>query len=59
MEGDDHVKALLHLMDAVEDWLEYLRDEAPALTPELLPQQRFIELLENDRGTWFKALFVG
>lgn len=58
VEEKDHASAVLQLMDAVQDWLEYLRDEAPELAPELVSQRRFVELLEYDRGTWFKALFI-
>jgi hypothetical protein len=55
-KGDNPADTLGQLMGAVEEWLEYLRDEAPDLDANLAPQRRFVDLLKYDRGTWFKLV---
>jgi hypothetical protein len=46
------------LLAATRSWLEYLRDEGPALSAELEPQTRFVVLLDYHSGTWFKRLLA-
>ena len=46
--------ALRSLTDAVRDWLEYLAEERPALTPDLERQRRYTRLLRYDSDTWFR-----
>jgi hypothetical protein len=46
--------ALRSLTDAVRDWLEYLAEERPALTPDLEEQRRYTRLLHYDSDTWFR-----
>jgi hypothetical protein len=58
VEGEHPAAALLLLLDAVEEWLKYVRDEAPELSPALAPHRPFAELLNYDRLTWFKSLSV-
>jgi hypothetical protein len=58
VEGEHYSDAVLALLDATRSWLEYLRDEAPALGPELEPQREFVGLLDYHPATWFKRLFA-
>ena len=57
VEAADHLEAIRRLIDAVGDWLTYLRDSGPALSPELESQRRYVALLDHPPGTWFKVLF--
>jgi len=54
VEGRSYPEAFIELISAVEDWLEYLRDETPKLTSEIEAQPRYVGLLGYAPGTWFK-----
>jgi hypothetical protein len=45
-EGSDVAEAMKGVLAAAREWLAYLRDEAPELTPELADQRRYVELLD-------------
>lgn len=54
-EGEDLNEALKAVFSAAHDWIAYLRDEEPALAPELADQVRYLALLEVPSYTWFKS----
>jgi hypothetical protein len=58
VEGEGYPDAVLNLLDATRNWLEYLREESPSLSDELESQQRFVALLDYDPATWFKRLLA-
>jgi hypothetical protein len=58
VEADNPAESFSQLREAIREWLEYLRDEAPGLAPELEEQRRFAELLNYEPGTWFGTLYL-
>jgi hypothetical protein len=59
VEGDNPSETLQDLSASVREWLEYLREEEPALASDLENQRRYVALLRFDSSTWFKARTVG
>lgn len=59
VEGDSPAEAIRELSEAVKDWLEYLREEKPALVADLENQRRYVALLDFAPLTWFRARTVG
>ena len=58
VEGDAPEDTLMVLIDTIEGWLRFLRDEEPTLAPELEPQRRYVELLRYHPVTWFKPIRI-
>ena|SRR5271154_7356050 len=54
-EGADAREAFSAVLSAAREWLAYIRDEQPALAPELGDQQRYVPLLESPVFSWFKT----
>jgi len=59
VEEKDVGQAFVAIIGAITEWLEYLRDEAPSLAPDLASQSRYVRLLDYDPGTWFGNAFSG
>jgi hypothetical protein len=55
VEGDNPAEVLRGLSESVKDWLEFLRDEKPALASHLEGQERYVALLDFHPLTWFRA----
>jgi len=53
-EGANVSEAFMNVVSAVRDWLGFIREEGPALSPELAAQARYIELLDAPVFSWFK-----
>lgn len=56
--GETAEAALDSLCDAVEQYLEYLRDDKPKLAPEIARHADYIKLLDSPRGLWFAAVKI-
>lgn len=54
-EGPMLVDALRDVISAAHEWLEYLRDEQPELSPGLADQVRYVQLLDTPVYSWFRA----
>lgn len=57
-EGETPYEAVLSLVGGITEWLKFLREEQPELSPELEPQRRYVELLNYLPATWFKPVRV-
>jgi hypothetical protein len=54
-EGQDFQEAFRAAYGAAYEWLAYLRDEHPDLSPELANQERYVPLLDVP-GAWFRDI---
>jgi hypothetical protein len=58
VEEEEPRDAFHSLTEAIRDWLEYLEEEQPALTPDLEKQRPYTRLLHYDSDTWFRHLLI-
>ena len=54
-EGPSLVDALRDVINAAQEWLEYLKEEQPELSPQLVDQARYVALLDAPMYSWFRA----
>ena len=52
------VQALDDLCDSVEQYLEYLREDAPHLAATAVHHAEYIGLLDAPRGQWFASVVI-
>lgn len=55
-EGESLGEALVSLIETMREWLTYLSEEAPPLTPELESQRRYVALLDAPEFSWFRRI---
>ena len=55
-EGEGLDDALVSLIGTMREWLTYLREEAPPLTPGLESQRRYVRLLDAPEFSWFRRI---
>jgi predicted RNase H-like HicB family nuclease len=56
--GETPQAALTNLQDSVEQYLEFLRDDKPALAPEISRHAAFVVLLSVPPGLWFASVSI-
>ena len=56
--GEAPEDAVADLLDAVGQYLEFLRDDAPALAPAVAHHANYVPLLDVPRGTWLASVDV-
>jgi hypothetical protein len=54
--GETPEAAAADLLDRVEDYLEYLRDDKPPLAAAIAHHAPFVELLHSPRALWFASV---
>jgi hypothetical protein len=57
-EGDNPYEAVLSLVGGITEWLKFLQEEQPELSPDLEPQRRYVDLLNYSPATWFRPVRV-
>ncbi|MFL5941720.1 MAG: hypothetical protein ACJ75L_00455 [Gaiellaceae bacterium] len=53
-EGADALEAFRNLLSAARAWLSYLKENEPDLADDLVPQARYVALLEAPVFSWFR-----
>jgi predicted RNase H-like HicB family nuclease len=56
--GETLAEALASLHDSVEQYLEFLRDDQPALAPAIAQHAMFVGLLDTPPELWFGSVSV-
>jgi len=56
--GDTPQAALDDLLDEIEQYLEFLRDDAPKLAPAIAHHAQYVHLLDVPRATWIASAVV-
>lgn len=54
--GSTHAEALDDLADSIEQYLEFLRDDAPRLAPAVAHHATYVQLLRAPRAVWFASV---
>jgi hypothetical protein len=57
-EGETPHEAVESLVSGITEWLKFLQEEQPDLSPDLEPQRRYVELLNYSPATWFGPVRV-
>lgn len=58
VEAENAYVALAELIESIQEWLEYLREDSPRLTEELEHQRQYVALLDFEPITWFRQLLT-
>lgn len=56
--GESVPEAVEDLLDAIEQYLEFLREERPELAPEVANHADYVSLLGTPRGLWLASVKV-
>jgi hypothetical protein len=56
--GSSYIDAINHLADAVEGYLEFLRDDQPSLAEHVAHHAEYVELLDMPRELWFASVEI-
>lgn len=56
--GETPETAVEDLLDSVEQYLEFIRDDEPALAPAIAHHSEYVALLGMPRGTWLASVTV-
>ena len=56
--GSSYTSAINHLTDAVEEYLEFLREDQPRFAEEVAHHADYVELLDTPRELWFASVTI-
>jgi hypothetical protein len=56
--GESPELAIEDLLDSIEQYLEFLRNDAPPLAPPVAHHASYVRLLDVPRGTWLASVVV-